>query len=93
MEIELRFFGPFRGQVGEKTIEREMPEDATVGAVLSNLTDEIPALEGLLRDADGELSDSVNVTVNKRNVKQLDGSETLLTDGDVLRLAPPVAGG
>lgn len=92
MNIELRFFGPFRDRVGEKTITREVSGEATVGEVLSDLTEEVPALDDVLRDGD-ELSESVNVTVNKRNVKQLDGSETRLTEGDVLRLAPPVAGG
>lgn len=93
MDIELRFFGPFRDQVGERAVVREVSEETTVGAILSSLTDEIPELGESFYDGDGRLSNSVNVTVNKRNVRQLEGSETVLSDGDVLRLAPPVAGG
>jgi len=33
------------------------------------------------------------VTVNRQHVQQLDGPDTVLSDGDVLRLAPPVYGG
>lgn len=92
MNVELRFFGPFRDAVGEKTIGREVSREATVGEVLSGLAEDVPELDDILRDGD-ELSGSVNVTVNKRNIKQLEGNETVLSDGDVLRLAPPVAGG
>jgi molybdopterin synthase sulfur carrier subunit len=92
MNVELRCFGPVREAVGTKTAERELAEGATVGDLLSDLIDEAPELEGTLLDAD-EVSDSINVTVEGRNVRQLDGAATRLSDGDVVRIAPPVVGG
>jgi MoaD family protein len=35
----------------------------------------------------------VGVFVNGRNVRQADGLATALTDGDEIRLLPPIAGG
>jgi molybdopterin synthase sulfur carrier subunit len=93
MNIELRCFGPVREAVGAKVAERELAEGATVGDLLSDLIDEAPELEGTLLDGTGEVSDSINVTVEGRNVRQLDGAATTLSDGDVVRIAPPVVGG
>lgn len=92
MEVEFVSFGPVREAVGEKTIRREFPEGATVSDVLDELATEFPELAERLFDESG-LSSGVTVTVNGTNVKQLDGGETRLADGDVLRAAPPVRGG
>lgn len=93
MNVELRCFGPVREAVGAKTAERELPEGATVGDLLATLVADAPELEGQLRDESGEVAESINVTVEGRNVRQLAGVETTLSDGDVVRIAPPVVGG
>lgn len=93
MNVELRCFGPVREAVGAKTAERELPEGATVGDLLAALVADAPELEGQLRDESGEVAESINVTVEGRNVRQLAGVETTLSDGDVVRIAPPVVGG
>jgi molybdopterin synthase sulfur carrier subunit len=92
MNVELRCFGPVREAVGAKVAERELAEGATVGDLLAELVEEAPELEGTLLDA-GEVAESINVTVEGRNVRQLDGVATTLADGDVVRIAPPVVGG
>jgi molybdopterin synthase sulfur carrier subunit len=93
MNVELRCFGPVRDAVGARTTERDLPEGATVGDLLSELAAESADLEGQLLNESGEVGDSINVTVEGRNVRQLDGAATTLTDGDVVRIAPPVVGG
>ena len=92
MNVELRCFGPVREAVGAKVAERELAEGATVGDLLAELVEEAPELEGTLLVA-GEVAESINVTVEGRNVRQLDGVATTLADGDVVRIAPPVVGG
>lgn len=91
MEIECNFFGPLRDAVGGKTVVREVEPDATVGDLLSGLVADYPDLDGVFSD-EGDLG-SVTVTKNGTNVAHLDGLETALDDGDVVRLAPPVVGG
>jgi molybdopterin synthase sulfur carrier subunit len=93
MNVELRCFGPVREAVRAKTAERELAEGATVGDLLAELAAESPDLEGQLLDETGEVGESVNVTVEGRNVRQLDGAGTTLSEGDVVRIAPPVVGG
>lgn len=93
MNVELRCFGPVREAVGAKTAERELPGGATVADLLSELVADAPELDGQLLDGTGEVSESINVTVDGDNVRQLDGAATTLSDGDVVRIAPPVVGG
>lgn len=93
MEVEIKLFGPMREDVGEKTLVRTLPEGATVDDLLEALVADYPTLEGRFRDEDGGVDSGVNITVNGTNVRQRDGTATELADGDVLRTAPPVAGG
>ncbi|WP_227353664.1 ubiquitin-like small modifier protein 1 [Haladaptatus salinisoli] len=89
MELTLRFFANFREAVGQKTLEREYPDDATVGAVLESLTEEY----GLDLFEDGELRPQLSIMRNGKDVVHIDGRETSLSDGDRLSIFPPVAGG
>lgn len=84
------FFGPLRESVGEKTVHREAEE--TVGDLLAGLEADYPTLDGELL-ADGELPSGVAVTVNQKHLQHLDGLDTELSDGDVVRLTTAVYGG
>ena len=92
MDIELRMFATFREAVGQKTINREFPEGATVEVVLEGLQEEFEDLEGRFFE-NGEIRPQVNVLKNGREVLHLEGLETTLEDGDTISIFPPVAGG
>lgn len=91
MQIECIFFGPFRDAVGEKTVHVESASD-TVGDVLRELEETYPDLDGELVDDDSIAGKTV-VTVDKRDVRHLDGLETELDESAVYRLVPSVYGG
>lgn len=92
MELDLRFFATFRDAVGQKEQTGTFADDATVGDVLAVLEDEYNGLEGQLL-ADGTIRPQLNVLKNGRNVVHMAGPETALSEGDVLSVFPPVAGG
>lgn len=92
MEVTFVAFGPVREAVGEKEVSRDVSEGATVGDFLSDLAGEFPDLETQLFE-NGELRDEINVTRGDKHVAHLDGLDTPLSDGDVVRAAPPVKGG
>lgn len=92
MRVTCELYGPFRDPVGEKSLEREVPTDATVRDVFDALADEYPALRDGLFD-DGEFADSVTVLRNGRNVTLQCGAETPVAVGDVLSVSPAVEGG
>ena len=89
MALELRFFATFREAVGQKTLEREYPEETTVGDVLTDLTEEYEM--DLFED--GDLRPQLSIMKNGKDVVHLDGLDTRLDDGDTLSVFPPVAGG
>ncbi|WP_137284750.1 ubiquitin-like small modifier protein 1 [Halorussus salinisoli] len=89
MALELRFFANFREAVGQKTLEREYPDDTTVGDVLHDLADEY----GLDLFEDGDLRTQLSVMKNGKDVVHIEGVDTRLDDGDTLSVFPPVAGG
>jgi len=92
MNLELRFFATFRDAVGQKTIEREFPDTATIADVLDDLEDEFGGLSGQFLE-NGEIKPQVNVLRNGREVTHLDGLETRVEAGDRISIFPPVAGG
>lgn len=92
MNLELKFFATFREAVGQKTVEREYDDGATVRDVLDALQAEFPDLEGEFYD-DGEIRETVRVLRNGRAIVHMDGAETELDGGDTLSVFPPVAGG
>jgi molybdopterin synthase sulfur carrier subunit len=93
MPIECQIYGPMREAVGTKSVSREVPEDGTVGGLLASLVDDYPTLASTLYDDEGTVRDRLIVSHNGRNVRQLDGLETPVADGDRVRLSPPVEGG
>ncbi|QLG48362.1 MoaD/ThiS family protein [Natrinema halophilum] len=93
MQLECVFFGPFRDDVGRKTVRYETDAE-TVGDLLVELEMTYPTLEGRLLADDGSgLAGETVVTKDTKHVTQLDGLETPLAEGNVIRLVPSVYGG
>ncbi|GAB7020726.1 MoaD/ThiS family protein [Halostagnicola bangensis] len=93
MNVEVRAFGPVREAIGTKSYDCTLESDATVGDLLATLRSEFDGARAVLdgRSESGELS--AIVTVNKQSVRTLEGDDTALSDGDVVRLSPPIHGG
>jgi molybdopterin synthase sulfur carrier subunit len=93
MDLQLRFFATFREAVGQKTLDHEFEDGATVGEILRALESEYDGLEGQLLDDQGDLQPNLNILKNGREVLHMEGTETRMADGDTLSIFPPVAGG
>jgi len=65
----------------------------TVAAALAELTGRFPKLGAQLFAPSGKLRGFILVFVNARNIKQLQQEQTVLADGDQIRLVPAIAGG
>ncbi|MDD6488852.1 MAG: molybdopterin-synthase adenylyltransferase MoeB [Clostridia bacterium] len=68
-------------------------EGKNVSEVIQALSDEYPDTKKALFDSEGNLRDFVNVFVGSENIKNLDGFDTELKDGDEVTLIPAIAGG
>lgn len=93
MKITLRIFADYREIVGAREKEVSLPAGETVGRLLKGLCTAHPDLQRKLFDAHGELLPYVIVLKNGRNVASLHHLDTVLAEGDVIALFPPVAGG
>ena len=71
----------------------DYPAGATIRSLLAELTGQYKGLYKLLFITPETLRDFVNILQNGRNIHFLAGLDTLLSDGDIIALFPPAAGG
>ena len=64
-----------------------------VATAMRNLVEQYPTLEQHLYNGKGEMRAFVNLFLGQDNIKDLQGLETPLNEGDTLRLIPSIAGG
>src|SRR5690606_19840747 len=66
---------------------------ANIADVLNDLTSQYPALKPHLFNDSGELRPFVNLFVGENNIKDLQGVDTPISDGERIMLIPSIAGG
>ena len=92
--MQIRFFATFRQIVGGKVIELPLPDGATIGQLVDEVTSHYPGLRHELLDDDGQLYGHVHVFVNGRDVPYLENQmDTVLVEDDVISIFPAVGGG
>jgi molybdopterin converting factor small subunit len=87
----LRIPTPLRAYTGGQS--DVLVSGGTAGEALSELTTQFPALKPHLFKEDGELRMFVNLFKGEENIKDLQGLQTPLVDGDRLMIIPSIAGG
>lgn len=73
--------------------DRFQVEGITVAEALHELVEAYPGLRPHLFTEDGHLRAFVNVFLNQENVRDLDGFDTAIAEGDSLMILPSIAGG
>lgn len=91
--VRINLYATFRSAFGQKSLELSLPEGATVRTVLHHLVEARPAFRSEILADHGQLPKYVTIFSSGRDIRSLQGLETPLTDGAVLDLFPPVAGG
>ena len=66
---------------------------SNISEALTDLTFQYPTIKPHLFNDGGELRPFVNLFVGENNIKDLQGVNTLLKDGDKIMLIPSIAGG
>lgn len=87
----LRIPTPLRAYTGGKS--EVTVTGANISEALSDLTTQFPAIKPHLFNEGGDLRPFVNLFVGESNIKDLQGVETPIKDGDKLMLIPSIAGG
>ncbi len=93
IKTTVRLFATFKQITNQHEIEFKMEEGATIQQLLKVLFNQYNTLREQIFDDKNELRQWIHILKNGRNIKFLGGIETILIDGDVIALFPPVAGG
>jgi molybdopterin synthase sulfur carrier subunit len=90
--ITVKSFATLR-EVMDAQVRMEFSEGATIRSLFAELIGRYKGLDAMLFASPGTLRDLVNILKNGRNIHFLAGLDTLLEDGDIIAMFPPVAGG
>ena len=94
MRVTVLLPSVLRPQAGyQATLDVEVPEPATLGALLNVLAERYPALERRLRDEQATLRRYVNFYVDGEECRFSGGPDTKLRDAAEVQIIPSVAGG
>ncbi len=88
-QVNVRLFANIREIVGS-------PEISISAHSVADLLDSLITMHPTLRDVlfnNGELRPYITVLVNGRNIRDIDGNQTVLAEGDEVAIFPPVSGG
>jgi molybdopterin synthase sulfur carrier subunit len=93
VRIRVRYYAVARDAAGKRDEVISLPEGSTVLGLVHALV----MLHGRLReyvyDDKGRPMDYLMFSVNEVDIVGLEGFETVLRDGDTVRVMPPIGGG
>lgn len=93
MKITVKIPAPLRVYVSNQREVHLEDSFQTLKDALIKLTDEYPKLKDRLFDESGSLRKFLTIFINNTNVRDFEGENTKLKDGDVVTILPAIAGG
>ena len=93
MKITFRTFAAFGEAIGAREMALDLPPGEKIGGLLESLCGAHPALRGHLFDASGQIKPYLIILKNGRSVSSLQQLGTVIDEGDVIAVFPPVGGG
>jgi molybdopterin converting factor small subunit len=76
--------------VGARTVSIRCYEGDSVNQVIQRLVDKLPELRPRLFSENNTLRRSVEIRVNNRSIRSLEGLQTTLNDDDLLSVYPAI---
>ena len=94
MEVEVRFYAMLREVAGKKAERVVLPPKSSVGDLIDLLVERYgDEFARYVYDSEKQVRSFLSYMLNGVNINSLDRFDTMLKDGDVLALLPPVGGG
>ena len=91
--MRVKVYATLRLKIGQAEIDVKAGPGDTVRDALRELLQQYPVLAPDVMTEDGELVEHVHVFLNGRNVRLLDGLDSVIREGQRLDIFPPVGGG
>jgi molybdopterin synthase sulfur carrier subunit len=94
MKIRVKFFTSLREITGKKEDEIQTSSIITVDELLAHLSKKYGTeFTEYLYDDKGNVRNYIQILINGRGIKVLQGFETKIKEGDTVAIFPPVGGG
>jgi len=92
--MRIEFYGVHRLSVGKKTVEIELPQDATIYDALQAVVKRFPNLQDQMFNKLGDVHPYQPLYINGRNPRLLsNGLQTVVRADDVLSVFSPISSG
>jgi len=91
IKITVKAFGGLRELIGSSAVFVHLPREAMIADLLGEIRRCYPLFSEKLET--GLTKGYINILLNGRNVRFLDGMATRLSDGVTVAFLPPVGGG
>jgi len=91
--MKIHFYATLRAIVGQKTVEVDLPPNTTAQQLIEIVTENRPALQAELLDAENRFQAHMKLFLNGRDIQHLEGVDTPITNDDRMDVFPPVGGG
>jgi len=91
--MEIKVYATLRDIVGGGSIQLNGVSEITVEGMLQQLLARFPALKSEFYKSNGEMHSAIHILINGRDMRYIDGWDTVITAQDVVRIFPPVGGG
>jgi molybdopterin synthase sulfur carrier subunit len=92
MIVHIRAFANFKDILG-RDLDVEIKDGSTVKDLLDDLILSRESLRSAVFDESGKVREYVILMKNRKNIDNLAGLDTELSEGDEVAILPPVAGG
>ena len=91
--MKVFFYATLRPIVGARSLDISLPASSSVRELVDHLAARWPELSEHLFDERGDLSRRVNIMLDGRNIRWLEGLATQMDPSQKVEIFPPVAGG
>lgn len=78
---------------GRKEAVQTLPDGSNIAHLIDEMEKEMPGIRSAVFDTADEIADSINLYVKGENIRYLQGSATILSDGDQVNIIPAAAAG
>lgn len=91
--MNVRVFATLRPLVGGATVDLDTLPGETIRALLDEMIDRWPIMGEKVYDEKGQISAFIHVYLNGRDVRYLNGADTVIPPDAQIRIFPSVGGG